>query len=79
MGSLRTFEINFEEQRAEKKTKGIALKVDTTRDNLELRYDNDDEDMIESFEMLSNNMRHVKKKMNRRPNNGVPQRAPSSS
>ena len=29
MGSLRMFEMNFEEEHAEKKNKGIALKVDT--------------------------------------------------
>ena len=37
MGSLRTFEMNFEEERGEKKNKGIALNCDTDNDNSETR------------------------------------------
>ena len=35
MGSLRTFEMNFEEEQGEKKAKGIALKADTKRDEVD--------------------------------------------
>ena len=54
MGSVRTFEMNFEEELSEKKAKGIALKADTKRDDTDSRYD--DEDLVKSFEMLTKNM-----------------------
>ena len=70
MGSLRMFEMNFEEERA-KKNQGIVLKVDTKRDDLESRYD-DDEDLVELIEILSKNIERVMK-MNGRSCSGVPQ------
>ena len=45
MGSLHTFEMNFEEQ-AEKKNKAIMLKADTKRDEFDSRYDVD-KDLVE--------------------------------
>ena len=45
MGSLRTFEMNFEEEQAENNNKGIMMKADTKRDNLESKYD-DDKDLV---------------------------------
>ena len=77
IGSLRTFEMNFEEEHVDKKNKGIVLKDDTKIDDMESRYD-DDKDLVESFEMLSNNMCHVIKKMNRRSSSSVPQHGPGN-
>ena len=77
MGFLRTFAMNFEEKRSEKKANGIVLKADTERDDPDSRYD--DEDLVKSFEMLSKNMRHAMKKMNMRSSIGVPHSVPSPS
>ena len=70
MGSLRTFEMNFDEEQDEKKAKGIALKTEAERDNADSSYD-DNEDLVESIEMLSKNLGRIMKRMDRRSSGGV--------
>ena len=58
MGSLRTFEMNLDEECGEKKNKGISLKADADNDDSESRYD--DEDLYESITLLTKNMGRVR-------------------
>ena len=78
MGSLRTFEMNLEEERGEKKVKGIALKTEAERDDVKSCYD-DDEELIESVAMLSTNVGRIMKRVSRRSNEGAPQRVPGAT
>ena len=46
MGSLRTFEMNLEEEKGDQKSKGIALQVESHAEEMESVCD-DDNDLIE--------------------------------
>ena len=72
MESMDIFEMNLEEEQANTKSNGIAQKAYTEIDDLESRYD-DEEDLIQSFAMMSKNVGRVIKRLNRRSNNCVRQ------
>ena len=64
MGSLRTFEMNLDEERGDKKSKGIAFQAENREDQTE-DFWNEDDDLTESMVLLSKNFSKVLKKFNR--------------
>ena len=78
IGFLQTFEMNFEEERAEKKSKGIALKSEAERVELKSTFD-EDEDLVGSIIRLTQNLGQVMKSFTRSFNGGIPQRVPGAS
>ena len=48
MGPLRTFEMNLEEDKGDKKAKGITLQVGTQMKEMKSAYDDDDDDFTEA-------------------------------
>ena len=60
IGSLRTFEMNLDEEKGEKKEKGMALQAEEN----EYVY-HDDDDLDESMAMLSRNFNKVMNRFNR--------------
>ena len=60
IGSLRTFEMNLEEERSDKKEKGIALQVEESESIC-----NEDDDLDESIAILSKNFSKVMSRLNR--------------
>ena len=64
MGSLRTFEMNLDEEKGDKKSKGIAFQAENREDQIEVFW-NEDDDLTESMVLLSKNFSKVLKKFNR--------------
>ena len=54
MGSLRTFEMNLEEEKCDKKSKGIAFQVENQEEQIEAFCD-EDNDLAETMAILSKN------------------------
>ena len=71
MESFQTFEVNFEEERPESRSKGIALKVEADKIDVESKYD-EDEQLAESMAHLMKNLGHVMKGLNMRSSGGGP-------
>ena len=64
MGSLRTFEMNLEEEKCDKKSKGIAFQVENQEEQIEAFCDEDD-DLAETMAILSKNFSKALNKFNR--------------
>ena len=69
MGSLRTFEMNFEEERTKKKNQGIVLKIEMQRS----KHVDKDKDLVESIFCFTQNLGQVVKSFNRSSSGDVPQ------
>ena len=68
--------MNFEEERPESRGKGITLKAEVDKIEVESKYDEDDQ-LAESMAQLTKNLGHVMKGLNRRSIG--PQCGPGSS
>ena len=75
MGSLRTFEMNFEEERTKKKNQGIVLKIEMQRS----KHVDKDKDLVESIFCFTQNLGQVVKNFNRSSSGDVPQHVPGAS
>ena len=71
MGSLRTFEMNFKEERSGSRGKGIVLKTEADSNEVETKFD-EDEDLAESMALLTKNLGRVMNGLNRRSNGSGP-------
>ena len=64
MGSLRTFEMNLEEEKGDKKPKGIAFQAES-RDNNSIEHLDEDDDIAETMALMSKNFSKIYKRFNR--------------
>ena len=60
MGSLRTFEMNLEEEKGDKKPKGIAFQAES-RDDKSIEHWDEDDDIAETMALMSKNFSKIYK------------------
>ena len=78
MGSLRTFEMNFKEERGDSRGKGIVLKTEADSNEVDTKFDKD-EDLAGSVALFTKNLGRFMKGLNMRSSGSSPQRGPRNS
>ena len=78
MRSLRTFEMNFEEERADSRGKRITLKAGADSNEVDTKFDKD-EDLAGSVALFTKNLGRFMKGLNMRSSGSSPQRGPRNS
>ena len=64
IGSLRTFEMNLEEEKGDKKPKGIAFQAES-RDDKGVEHGDEDDDIAETMALMSKNFSKILKRFNK--------------
>ena len=77
MGSLRTFEMNLEEEKGDKKSKGIAFQAESRDEQAEEH--GEDDDTAETMALMSKNFNKVLKRFNKNNKGGARSRDSGSS
>ena len=77
MGSLRTFEMNLEDEKGDKKPKGIAFQAES-RDNNSIEHLDEDDDIAETMALMSKNFSKIYKRFNRNNKGGARSRESGS-